>query len=195
MKKTPYKRCPIYAGEMKSVNTTLANLLIQPKGSTCLYLRLNYKDFRPDVLEKAAKCGAKVCIEPLIALDLEVHKTFELMRVTIVKTGRKQLRSMKGEHGRKAPRISKAKYYFSASPTVLARCKVGSTAIYEHLTKRNTNGNFSRLSAKATARHYHLIDIRRGITTPIFTLTVTKQGCAPKYKTKETKIYAAYLDN
>lgn len=182
MKKIPQQRCPIYKGTMKPINTTLANLMLQPKGSTCLYQKLDSTNFKSHVAEIEKKCGGWVCVEPLIALDLDQSETFELFRVTVVKPCKVQTQ------------ISKSDYFFSASPHTLSKCLTGSVALYEQHTKTNIGGSIRKQGANYSLRKYHIIDIRRGITKPILAVTITQQGRPTKNKTKSQEIYAAYIN-
>ncbi len=169
IKKTPHAK--IYHGRTFSVHTTLPDLLRHPVGACCLYPCDRPLDFRSTAMSMAQRGGGRVCVESLLALSLTKQSLFSLSRVTVVK------RCPQPEN------IKLATVNFCAPARILARCRPKTIALYENVGRIGVNKSANRCGAIFKAQKYHLIDLTRQITKPIFRVEVVKPGT--RYRTDQ----------
>ena len=157
----------IYDGKMTTVHTTLIELIRAPVGSTCLYETPRPMAFQSVATKMARDSLGDVCIEPLLALEMDTNKIINICRVTVTQRGQPQATS-------KAARVN-----FCAPYGVLARCRVGTSCLYENLNKHDTpnvHNPARKAGGKIKLALYYVIDIKRETTKPIYRVEVIKQG-------------------
>ncbi len=180
MKHIPWKQP--FKGRLITFPTTLANLVRQPRGSCCLYLRQDDFSFQSTASSLAIRAGGRVFVESLLAVELNSKTIFPIARVTVEKTCRE-------------PKKHKsATSNFCAPIQILCRCRVGTVALYEDVTDPTRLTDTScKTGGKATRRICHIIDIRRGITKPMYYVEVIKRSRPFKHTHKEHLHYENYL--
>ena len=180
MKKTPNYKLR-YDGTMNYVPTTLSNLLRMKKGSTCLYQTSNQQSLSRTAASITSRGDGKVVVIPLFAVDLVKNKIIKLCRVIVLK------RSL-------PPEINLAsKINFCAPPPILARCKVGTSCLYESMNHSGISGAIVTSSARFSVQTLHLIDIHRGTSNTILRVQVVKQGTPYERPRPDLEFYRNFI--